>query len=159
MKRPPVSCFRADLRYNPRSMTPTVPRSPYDETLGMRYFPRMLDKIRRFAAGELRDDFHEHLGQGLDRRCCSFLRVDYAALKARTLTGGADDEILLWCFEQGRELDADDIVVWNAFLTKLGWNDFVSASVAKRKADAGLADRDDIQTMTEFMEVDEGRRN
>jgi gluconokinase len=139
-------------------MTPVVPRSAYDKTRGMLYFPRMLDKIRRYAAGELREDFHDFLGKGLDGRCRSYLRVDYEALRERTLGGGSDEEMLAWCFAEGRTLNDDDLLVWNLFVQKLAWNDLASESLRKRKAEAGLADRDDIQTMIEFMEVDEGRK-
>lgn len=135
-----------------------VPISCYEETLGMLYFARMLDKMRKFALGELREDFHEHLGIGLDGRCCKYLRVDYATLKERTLAGGTDEEHLQWCFENGRALDDNDLVIWNAFVKKIGWNDHATESLIMRKASSGLQDRDDIVTMAEYMEVDEGRK-
>jgi hypothetical protein len=40
---------------------------------------------------------------------------------------------------------------------KLGWNDHLSAILTKRKADGGLSDRDDIQTIAHYIDVDEGR--
>ena len=104
----------------------SVPLSAYQETLGMIYFARMLDKIRLHAAGNLRDDFCENLGSGLDGRCVNFLRVPYADLAARTLLGGSDEDILRWCFENGREPNEGDIFVWNQFLKKVGWQDGVS---------------------------------
>jgi hypothetical protein len=47
-------------------------------TRGMAYFPRMLDKIRLHARGELGTDYHENLGSAtaLDGVCCNFLRVN-----------------------------------------------------------------------------------
>ena len=65
------------------------PRSAYDKVCGMLYFPRMLDKIRLFAGGELRPDFHANLGKGADGRCADFLRVDFAALKDRAALAAA----------------------------------------------------------------------
>ena len=38
------------------------PKSPKEMTKGMMYFPRMLDKIRLHARGELHEDYHENLG-------------------------------------------------------------------------------------------------
>ena len=35
----------------------TYPKSPKDMTKGMMYFPRMLDKIRLHARGELHEDY------------------------------------------------------------------------------------------------------
>jgi hypothetical protein len=136
----------------------SAPLSAYQETLGMIYFARMLDKIRRHAAGGLRDDFCENLGSGLDGRCVNFLRVPYPALVERTLQGGSDEEILRWCFETGRELSEGDIFIWNQFLKSVGWRDGVTEILARRKQESGLGDRDDIVTMLDYFESDEGRK-
>lgn len=136
----------------------STPITAYKETMGMIYFARMLDKIRKFHAGELREDFHANLGKGFDAKCVNYLRVGYAALKERVHAGGADEDILRWCFANGRELSPEDILVWNEFMKKFGWNDFASGSLAKRKLEAGLERRDDILTMLEYFEVDEGRK-
>jgi hypothetical protein len=98
------------------------------------------------------------MGKGSDGWCCAFLHVDYDALKARALQGGSDEEILQWCQKQGRPLNDTDRMVWNAYVSKLGWNDHVSPMLMKRKTEAGLEHRDDIQTMGHYIDVDEGRR-
>lgn len=136
----------------------SVPLSAYQETLGMIYFARMLDKIRLNAAQKLREDYCENLGTGLDGRCTGYLRVDYADLAARVQVGGEDEEILRWCYEAGRELDKGDIFVWNEFMRKLGWNDPVTETLMRRKKESGLEGRDEIQTMAEYFEYDEGRK-
>jgi len=123
----------------------------------MLYFARMLDKARKEAASELRDDFRKNLGQALDARCCDYLRVDYLALVKRTLAGGSDEEILDWCFQFGRPLSDNDILIWNEFTRKIGWNDSRSEFLEKYKAESGLSDRKEIVTMFDFMEADEGR--
>jgi len=97
----------------------TPPRSAYDMASGMSYFPRMLDKIRLHARGELPPDYHRYLGKGADGWCTAYLRVNYDALTARVLEGGADEEILQWCFEKGRKLEEVDLFVWNLFAKKL----------------------------------------
>jgi hypothetical protein len=136
----------------------SVPLSAYQETLGMIYFARMLDKIRLHAAGNLREDFCDNLGSGLDGRCVNFLRVDYPGLVNRTLQGGSDEEILRWCFATGREPNEGDLFVWNQFLKKVGWQDGVSEILVRRKQESGLADHDEIMTMAEYFEYDEGRK-
>ena len=40
----------------------TYPKSPKEMTNGMMYFPRMLDKIRLHARGELHEDYRENFG-------------------------------------------------------------------------------------------------
>ena len=135
------------------------PISAYQETLGMLHFARMLDKVRLNAAGNLDETYCANLGSGFDGRCCDFLRVDYEDLVARVLVGGEDEEILRWCQEAGRSLDEGDLFVWNEFLKKVGWNDGVSETLARRKRESGLDGRDEIQTMLEYFEHDEGRRS
>jgi hypothetical protein len=136
----------------------TPPLSAYQETLGMIYFSRMLDKIRLHAAGNLREDFCDNLGSGFDSRCTNYLRVDYATLVDRVLAGGTDEEILKWCFETGRELSEGDIYIWNQYLSKVGWQDGVTEILTRRKKESGFENRDEIQTMLEYFEYDEGRK-
>lgn len=56
---------------------------------GMMYFPRLLDKIRLHARGELAPDYQENLGKrrAADGMCCNFLRVAYPDLEERVLAG------------------------------------------------------------------------
>ena len=117
----------------------------------------MLDKIRVHAKGELRPDYHANLGKGFDEKCVRFLHIDYDELLRRVKQGGNDEEILEWCFTVGRKPTEDDIYVWNKFMRKRGWNDEVSEMVARRKAEAGMTDRSDIQTSFQFIDADEGR--
>ena len=135
------------------------PISAYTETKGLRYFPRMLSKIRLQTAGNLREDFLEMIGNGLDARMCSFLHIDYAALREKTLTTSNDDEIFDWVNGNGRTIGETDILVWNHYVTKLGWRDQVTESLANRKQSSGLSDRDEIETMIEYFEYDEGRKS
>ena len=136
------------------------PKSAYEKVNGMYYFARMLDKIRLHARGELHPDYHTNLGgsRTADGLCCGFLRIDYSELRTRTMLGGTDLEILQWCFEQGRELNGIDIMIWNEFARKLGWNDPASSILEKYKAGSGFADRTDIATMMDYFEVDEERK-
>ncbi|MDB6111873.1 MAG: hypothetical protein JWR69_3623 [Pedosphaera sp.] len=136
----------------------TPPKSAHEKTGGMAYFPRMLSKIRLHAKGDLRPDFHANLGKGADNWCTGFLRINYADLKQRVLDGGTDEEILQWCFAKGRALDATDLMIWNAFITKLGWNDLASPRLQKLKAESGFAERHEIVTMFDYFDLDEGRK-
>lgn len=139
----------------------TVPRSAHDKTGGIVYFARMLDKIRLHGAGSLHPDYHKNLGKGFDGRCIRFLGVEYEALRARVLQGGTDEEVLAWCFTQGRRPNEEEILIWNSFMRKRGWKDEDDGStqeLEKYKAGSGLAHREDITTLFDYYEVDEGRR-
>src|SRR4051794_32148619 len=134
----------------------TYPKSPREQTRGMAYFPRMLDKIRLHARGELGPDYHRNLGrtQAGDGRCCNFLRVKFEDLRERVLQGGTDEEILEWCFETGRRLSDGDLIVWNGFITKLGWRDHASDFLAELKTKEGLENQANIQCMADLIDFD-----
>lgn len=137
-------------------------RSPFDQVNGLVYFGRMLDKIRLAAAGKLPEGWQAARGTTLatsfDSRCCKFLDVDYAALEAETLKGGkGDKELLAWAFGNGRQPSEEEIEVWNAFMTKRGWRDAGTQRLNERLAEIGLPPGT-VQTMFEFIDLDEGRR-
>jgi len=127
-------------------------RSPHDLVGGIVYFGRMLDKIRLHAAGRLPDGYNvgTKVWTWFDARCTRFLAVDYGALAERVLAGDTDEEVLAWCFENGRRPSEEDIEIWNEFMTKRGWRDSSSAALAEAKRLRGFAQRDDIQTAFEF---------
>jgi hypothetical protein len=138
-------------------VSPFALRSPSEKVGGLFYFGRMLDKIRLHAKGELPSDYHTNLGKGFDEKCVRFLRVNYDELAEHVKKCGTDEEILQWCFSVGRRPSEDDLYVWNEFMRKRGWNDEVSETLKRRKAEAGMTDRADIQTAFQFIDTDEGR--
>lgn len=132
-------------------------RSPSVKVGGLVYFARMLDKIRQHAKGELPPEYQANLGRGFDASCATFLRVDYNRLAECVKQGGTDEEILQWCFSMGRQPSEDEIYVWNEFMRKRGWSDEVSETLKRRKKEAGMAGRSEIETMFAFIDADEGR--
>jgi len=86
-----------------------------------------------------------------------FFACPYRDLRERVLQGGTDDEILEWCFEKGRRLNAGDIVVWNGFASKLGWRDFMTPRFHELKKAQGVTDREDIACVPDLMDFEEGR--
>jgi Domain of unknown function (DUF5069) len=138
-----------------------TPRSDYDKTKGLIYFARMVDKIRLKAAGKLPPGYFVGLEPDptvFDARCTRFLGVNYDELAKRTLQGGSDEEILEWCFENGKRPNEEEIEIFNSFLLKRGWRDESSEELESVKKENGLGDRTDIQTWVDFRGADEGRR-
>jgi gluconokinase len=135
-------------------------RSPYAKVGRLVYFGRMLDKIRLHAAGQLPAAYVANLGETkpifFDARTCLFLGLVYGDLRARVLTGGTDEEILAWADIHGRTRTDDDCIIWNRFMTKLGWRDDRSALLQTRVAEFGLTDRP-IETIFDLIDFDEGR--
>lgn len=124
------------------------------------YFGRMLDKLRLHAAGKLPTEYVGNLGDGqfflLDGRCCRFLGVSHAEIKARTLQGGTDDEILAWVEARGTKRTDEECHMFNRFILKLGWRDERSHVLPQRIRDAGLTGKP-IETLADHIEYDEGR--
>jgi len=134
-------------------------RSPYDQVNGLVYFGRMLDKIRLMAAGQLPEGWQPMRGAvkgSFDWRCCEFLKIDYDTLEAETLKGGGDESLLAWAYANGRQPTEQEIEVWNAFMTKRGWRDAGTQRLNERLEEIGLPPGT-VQTMFEFIEIDEGR--
>jgi gluconokinase len=137
-----------------------TPRTDYDTTKGILFFPRMLDKLRLKEQGLLPPDYNyagcpEH--NCFDGYCCRFFNIDVPQLVARVRTGASDDEILDWCFATFGRPDEEKIKFWNNFLVKRGWRDDSAKELEDTKKANGLADRTDIQTWVDFHDVDEGR--
>lgn len=133
------------------------PKSPGEKVGGIVYFGRMVEKIRLMAAGELHPDLHANLGIAFDKRCADFLGVKYDALREKVLEGMDDQQLLDWCFENGRRPTDEQIEVWNGFMCKRGWNDEASEILLRRKKESGFEARDEIQTMFQYIDADEGR--
>ena len=140
-----------------RIMDTKMPRSPYDREGGLLYFPRMVDKLRLRHRGELPEDYHANLGKGFDKNCCDLLRVSYEDLVAQVESGAGDADILAACFSHGRRPSEDEIHVWNEYMRKRGWNDEYSERLKSRLEGLGMANRSDVQTMFDLLDVDEGR--
>jgi gluconokinase len=121
----------------------------------------MLDKIRMHLAGDIDEAYRPYLGKGFDGRCCEFLRVDYEDLRKLVEEGQSNEEVLAWCCQNGRNWDDMDILMYNSFMVKRGWNDEdpeVSAWLGELKRRTGLAHRDDLKTFFEYLDADEQRR-
>lgn len=151
---------RLEPRPRRMKMEMKTPCSDYAETKGVIFFARMLEKVRLKRDGLLPPDYNV-LGCGVwdcfDARFCRFFEMAEDELIARTLAGGADEEILAWCFEKFGKPTAEKIEFWNSFITKRGWRDESSEELRTLKEAEGYADRADIHTWVDYHDVDEGR--
>ena len=130
----------------------------FEKTAGMFYFARMCSKIRLHAGGKLPAEYFDLLGQGFDGRTCRYLEVPYEGVRAQVLSGRSNEEVLEWCFETGRRLNAEQILIYNSFMSKRGWHDdetddFIPAMIKEY----GLPDNGSVCTDFDLIEMDEGR--
>ena len=103
--------------------------------------------MRLHLRGELHDDYQENFGlKAADGVCCNFLRVHHRDLIERVEQGGTDEEILQWCFEKGRRLNAGDLFVWNGICIEARLARFDHAASRRTKKTNGNADHDDIHS-------------
>ncbi len=141
---------------------PSIPglRSPHAKVGRIVLFGRMLDKVRLNARAALPADHVANMGEArpaqFDGRCCRFLGVPYKEIHDRALQGGCDEEVLAWAHGRGTLRSDEDCLVWNRFITKLGWRDDRSEAVRQRIGEYGLAGAG-IETNCELIDVDEGR--
>jgi hypothetical protein len=132
-------------------------RSPYSKVGGLYYFGRMVDKIRLHAANQLPADYQPNLGGGFDARCVNLLGIEYPALVERVNQGATDEELFEWATSTGQRPSDEEIEIWNEFMRKRGWNDEATSILHRRLAEGGFSDRTDIQTMFDYIDLDEGR--
>jgi gluconokinase len=123
----------------------------------MVYFGRMLDKIRSHAKGELPPEYEVNLGKGFDEKCTTFLRVRYELVVEYVNRSMPDEAILESCFGMGHRPTEAEIFMWNEFMRKRGWHDDLSEILESGKKREAMLPRSEIQTMFQFMDVDEGR--
>ncbi len=133
------------------------PCSPTDEIDGLPYFRRLCEKIRLHAAGALPEDLHANLGIGMDLWTCQFLGVAYEALKTAVLDGNDDEAALAWARAHGVSRPDHERDWWIAFMRTVGFRDRLSKRLQERLEESGLGEREDILTMFDYIDADEGR--
>ena len=130
----------------------------FEKTYGMFYFARMCSKIRLHAHGMLPQEYQEMLGHGFDGRTCRYLRVRYEDVRAEVLQGKPDTEVLDWCFDHGRALTEEEVLIYNSFMSKRGWHDDESDEfIPEMIKQYGLKDNGSLLTDFDLIEMDEGR--
>jgi hypothetical protein len=130
----------------------------YEKTRGMFYFARMCSKIRLHGESKLPEDYFDMLGRGFDGRTCRYLGVSYESVREQVLSGKSNEEVLDWCHETGRHLNAEELLIYNSFMSKRGWRDdetdqFIPAQIGNY----GLAADCGAVTDFDLIEMDEGR--
>ena len=132
----------------------------YEKTLGMFYFARMCSKIRLHLQAQLPPDYLPMLGQGFDGRTCRYLHVSYEDVRAQVLAGSSDETVLEWCFNHGRRLTDEEVLIYNSFMSKRGWrDDETDEFIPSLIHDYGIEPKDAPNVLTDFdaIEIDEGR--
>lgn len=125
---------------------------------GWAHLPRYIDKIRLHLAGRLPPDYEELLGQQSDLRWLEAAGLTHEQMVEVVRGTLTDGEVCEWvrCHvvrsEEQKARAADAILRYPLPGDQAGRERF-----ERRKADYGLAGRDDIQTRADLIDADEGR--
>jgi hypothetical protein len=133
------------------------PRSGHEMMCGWVYLPRFIDKIRLHLAGKLHADYQENFTKGFDGAWLKAAGVPadlFLQIVKNTITDG---QVADWVAKNIRKTDAEK-KAFNDFALNRGREDeAMKARLKMRKAESGLADRDDITTFIDYIDADEKR--
>jgi gluconokinase len=134
------------------------PRSPREIMCGWMHLPRYIDKIRLHLAGKLHPDYHENLGQGFDGAWLKAAGVTHEQMLEVVKNSITDGEVCDWVRRNVKRSDAEKATHRDYMLNRPTADDAaMQERLHQRKANAGLAHRDDIKTFVDFIDADEKR--
>jgi hypothetical protein len=120
----------------------------------------MLDKIRLHARGALPPEYQANLGEVRPPSSTPGAAASWAwpmrSCARATLQGGCDEEILAWAHARGTPRNDEECLIWNRFMTKIGWRDDRSDLLRERVKEYGLGEVTP-ETFCELFDADEGR--
>jgi len=133
------------------------PRSPREMMSGWVYLPRFVDKIRLHLAGKLHADYQENLTKGFDGAWLKASGVSPETFIEVVKNSTTDGEVADWVAQNVKKSETDKTAFRDFIFNRGRDDDDAKARLKMRKAEAGLAQRDDIQTFVDFIDADEKR--
>jgi hypothetical protein len=134
------------------------PRSPRETMDGWMHLPRYVDKIRLHLAGRLPADYQENFGKGFDGLWCKYSGVTHEQMVQVVKKSLTDGEVCDWVRRNVQKSPADKAAHARDMLNRpLPGNEEALARLKMRKAQAGMAERNDIKTFVDFIDADEKR--
>jgi len=134
------------------------PRSPRETMAGWHYLPRYVDKIRLSLAGRLHADYTENFGKGFDGFWLKAAGVTHEQFVQVVKNSITDGQVCDWVRQNVKRSDAEKATHWNEVLSRPPANDEAACERLKmRKAQSGLAHRDDLRNFIDYIDADEKR--
>jgi len=147
----------AGLGKNALMDTIIYPRSPRETMDGWAYLPRFVDKIRLHLAGKLHPDYQENFTKGFDGAWLKAAGVSAETIIDVVKNSLTDGQVTDWVRTHIKKT-SEEKKTFADFVLNRGRNDeAMQARLKMRKEEAGLANRDDIQTFVDFIDADEKR--
>ncbi|HSU52613.1 MAG TPA: DUF5069 domain-containing protein [Candidatus Dormibacteraeota bacterium] len=134
------------------------PRSPRETMAGWMHLPRFIDKVRLHLAGKLHEDYQPNFCKGFDGLWLE--RAGVSADQFIDVVRGSlcDGQVCDWVLKNVKKSEADKAAHRERMLNYPKKDDAeMQARLKLRKEQAGLANRDDLQTFIDYIDADEGR--
>ena len=136
----------------------TYPRSPRETMAGWIYLPRYIDKIRLYLAGRLHPDYQPNFGKGFDGLWLAAAGVTHEQMIEVVKNSITDGEVCDWVRQNVEASPAAKAAHREAMLNRPAPDDTAGQErVRQRKAESGLAGRDDVKTFVDLIDADEKR--
>ncbi len=132
------------------------PRSPKEIMSGWAHLPRFVDKIRLDAAGKLHPDYANNFTKGFDGWWLKAAGLEAPAFIAMVKATITDGEVADWVARHVK-ISAEEKAAFSQNLLSYGREGEAADRLKRRKEQAGVGDRDDIQTFVELIDADEKR--
>ena len=134
------------------------PRSPRETMTGWIYLPRYIDKIRLHLAGRLHPDYQPNFGKGFDGLWLNAAGVTHEQMIGVVQNSMTDGEVCDWVRQHVKESPATKDAHREAVLNRPAPDDTAGQErIHQRKAESGLAGRDDVKTFVDLIDADEKR--
>jgi hypothetical protein len=134
------------------------PRSPRETMDGWSYLPRYVDKIRLHLAGKLHADYQENLGKGFDGMWLKCAGVTHEQMIAVVKNSMTDGEVCDWVRGNVKRSPADKAAHLKDLTSRpLPGDEAAQARLKLRKEQCGAANRIEIKTFVDVIDVDEKR--
>lgn len=125
---------------------------------GWMYLPRYVDKIRLHLAGKLHSDYQANLGKGFDGMWLKAAGVTHEQFIEVVKSAITDGQVCDWVRQNVKRTPADKAAHREDVLSRPLASDPAAVERFKmRKAEAGIAHRDDIKTFVDCIDADEKR--
>lgn len=133
------------------------PRSPRETMAGWVYLPRFVDKIRLHLAGQLPKDYQENFTKGFDGAWLKTAGVSAETMIEVVKNSITDGQVADWVASHVKKTEAEKKAFADFVLNRGRDDEAMKARLKMRKEEAGLGNRDDLQTFVDFIDADEKR--
>lgn len=152
---PRKELFFVDGLDRPYEFKPGNLRSPRDKAMGLVHLPRLIDKIRLAARGELPG--YNYLATGFDKYLVDLFGVAPAAFEAAVLASPDDAAVIQWLEKNARPLTDKEKHAFNEQILSIGPTDERRRQRFRVLLDATDPSRTDVNSFAELIDLAEGR--